>query len=150
TSLSMSGLSPATTYYFRIRGLDALGYSPYSNTASATTQTGTAATFVKTDTTTKGNWKGVYGADGSNVLGSGTTSYPSYAQVSATGQSSYTWAASTTDVRALLKPGSTSDRIAASWFTSLSLTIDLNLTDGSSHQVALYLLDWDSQARSER
>ncbi len=28
-------------------------------------------------------------------------------------------------------------------------TIDVNLTDGNAHQVALYALDWDSSARSE-
>jgi hypothetical protein len=27
--------------------------------------------------------------------------------------------------------------------------IDLNLTDGNTHQVALYFLDWDSGGRSE-
>ena len=54
---------------------------------------------VASDTTTEGNWVGAYGADGYNVIG-GTTSYPSYVQVSASGQSTLTWAASTSDVRA--------------------------------------------------
>ena len=38
------------------------------------------AVFTGPDTTTEGNWKGTYGADGSNVIG-GTASYPAYATV---------------------------------------------------------------------
>ena len=42
------------------------------------------------------------GLDGENVIGSGTTNYPTYAQVTVTGNATTTtWAASTTNVRAL-------------------------------------------------
>jgi hypothetical protein len=41
TSVSVGGLAPLTTYYFRVRGFNTVGDSPYSNVASATT---TAAT----------------------------------------------------------------------------------------------------------
>ena len=37
TSLSIGGLTPLTTYYFRIRGYNSIGDSGYSNVASATT-----------------------------------------------------------------------------------------------------------------
>jgi fibronectin type 3 domain-containing protein len=37
TSIAIGGLSPLTTYYFRIRGFNSQGNSNYSNTASATT-----------------------------------------------------------------------------------------------------------------
>jgi fibronectin type 3 domain-containing protein len=37
TSIAIGALSPLTTYYFRIRGFNALGNSNYSNTANATT-----------------------------------------------------------------------------------------------------------------
>ena len=40
--------------------------------------------------------------------------------------------------------------IASCWYTATSFTVDLNFTDGQAHQVALYLLDWDRQGRSER
>ncbi len=45
------------------------------------------ATFLSTDTTTQGSWKGVYGADGYNIIGN-ASSYPSYATVTPSGQSS--------------------------------------------------------------
>jgi hypothetical protein len=100
------------------------------------------AAFVGTDATTQGTWKGKYGADGYTVVNN-ATNYPAYAQVSASGNSPYTWVASTSDVRALQKATAT-DRIAATWFSSSSFTIDVNLTDGQIHQVALYCLDWGS------
>jgi hypothetical protein len=110
-----------------------------------------SATFVEEDNTKQGNWKGVYGADGYNVIGD-MQSYPAYAQVSLSGQTPNTWAASTSDVRALQKAanGST-DRIAASLFSPTDFTIDINLTDGQEHRVALYVLDWDgNNLRSQR
>jgi hypothetical protein len=109
---------------------------------------GTAsATFVKADTTTRGSWLQTYGKDGAAVAGNATT-YPGYAKVTMAGASSWTWAASTADLRAL-QTASGAGRIAAAWFDSGGFTIDVNLTDGASHQVALYLLDWDQQGRAE-
>jgi hypothetical protein len=67
------------------------------------------------------------------------------------GQSDYTWAASTSDPRALQKP-SLSDRLAATWYAANSFTVDINLSGSQTRQVALYLLDWDHYlgGRSER
>ena len=62
---------------------------------------------------------------------------------SVSGESSYTWAASTSDVRALQNPGG-SGRMASLWFNAPSFTMDVNLKDGNTHQVALYALDWDN------
>jgi hypothetical protein len=116
------------------------------NPPSAPPPQGTAA-FVGVDTTTQGSWQGTYGFDGYNVIGDGI-SYPAYVQVTPAGQSSYTWAASTSDVRALQKPTNPTDRIAATWYSD-SFSVDVNLTDSNVHQLALYLIDWDSGGRSE-
>ncbi len=48
--------------------------------AQGKVQAGTAANFVKFDDVTFGNWLGVYGADGCNVIGT-EAKYPAYAQV---------------------------------------------------------------------
>ena len=109
----------------------------------------TSAQFTATDTTTKGSWKTVYGANGFNVIAD-VAQYPAFAQVTPSGQSTYTWASSSSDVRALEKSESTTDRIAATWYSGTSFTVDINLTDGNSHQIAIYLLDWDTTGRSER
>lgn len=110
--------------------------------------TAASVSFVRLDTTTEGNWKNVYGSEGYNTVND-SVNYPSYAQVSVTGYSSPTWMASTTDVRALQK-ASASDRVAARWDSTSFLTIDLNLTDGASHQIAIYGLDWDGNNRIQR
>lgn len=111
----------------------------------------TMATFVKMDASTQGTWKGAYGNDGYYVVADGA-SYPAYAQVSFTGHTTHTWAATTTDVRALQKSASGStERVAAAWYSASNYTIDLNLTDGQTHQVALYCLDWDyNNTRAQR
>ena len=56
------------------------------------------------------------------------------------------------DIRALQK-GSGTDRIAAQWGANggvgATFDLDCNLTDGKTHQVALYALDWNMASRSE-
>ena len=69
--------------------------------------------------------------------------------MSVAGSTSQTWMASTTDVRGLQKAAA-SDRVAARWDSTSFMTIDLNLTDGATHRVAIYGLDWDGNNRSQR
>jgi hypothetical protein len=88
----------------------------------------------------------VYGADGYNVIND-TVSYPAYATVTPSGQAAWTWASSTSDGRALQKAAGT-DRIAATWYGGV-FSIDVNVTDGGTHQVAVYAVDWDGGGRSE-
>lgn len=110
----------------------------------------TAATFIKADNTSQGTWKGTYGSDGHHIIGD-TISYPSYAQVTNSGTGLHTWASSTSDGRALQKAASTTDRIAACWYSFYANGItEINITDGQTHQLAVYALDWDgNNARSE-
>jgi len=70
--------------------------------------------------------------------------------VTPSGQSSWTWAAGTSDPRALLTGPGATDRVASTWYSSSPFTVDVNLTDGRAHRMSLYLLDWDSTQRSER
>src|SRR5215469_11803612 len=107
-----------------------------------------AATFTGADTTTQGNWRGMYGRQG-YLLAGDAQQLPATIQVTLSGQSGYIWAASSADPRALQKVSIPGDRIAACWYTSTSFTIDIDLTDGQPHQMALYLLDWDRLGRVE-
>ena len=117
---------------------------------SAHADTDATATFLKQDTTTQGTWIDTYGAQGYDVIGSSSSvSLPSYATVTPAGQSTYTWASSTTDPRALQVAGGAS-RIAAAWYAATSFTVDVDLTDGQQHDLELYFLDWDKQGRSEQ
>ena len=100
------------------------------------------AKFIDTDASTEGNWKSVYGSDG-YAIANDSQKIPSYATFAVQNQTNYTWASSTTDVRAL-QSGANAGRIASTWYSNSSFNFDLNLTDGNSHQIALYALDWDN------
>jgi hypothetical protein len=107
------------------------------------------ATLIGRDTGTQGNWIGTYGSQGYNIIGN-ATSYPAYATVTPAGQSTYTWAASTTDPRALETAGGTG-RIAACWYSTTSFTVNVDLADGAAHDLVLYAVDWDgNNQRSEQ
>ncbi|HEY2585578.1 MAG TPA: right-handed parallel beta-helix repeat-containing protein [Tepidisphaeraceae bacterium] len=129
-------------------GANPAGYSrPFSISLPATTTA--TASFVGTDTTTRGNWTGAYGSDGYVEFGGGATQLPAYAQVTAYSQQQYTWASSTNDPRALQVVAGNGARIAGCDYAPNTFTLDVNLTDGKSHPVALYLLDWDARGRAE-
>lgn len=112
---------------------------------------GATARFVKSDKTTQGSWKGVYGADGYMIAGD-ATSQPKYGTITKTGWQ-VTWNGNglTSDARAPQKQdGGKTDRIAGQWGTNdKSYDLDCNFTDAATHQVALYGLDWDRNGRSE-
>ncbi len=98
------------------------------------------ATFTKTDLAAQGTWRPLYGNDGYIMVGGGQ-SLPAYATVTPSGATAGTWVDTTTDVRALLRPIGT-DRFAGFWKASSSFDLDVNLSDGQPHQIALYGLDW--------
>jgi hypothetical protein len=76
---------------------------------------------------------------------------PAYASFSPSGDSTYTWTTSTTDTRALQSASGSSSRIASTYFATNNDTFafDVNLTDGNTHEISLYLCDWDDQGRVE-
>ncbi len=130
------------------------GGSASASATDSTTITTVAivANFVSFDTSTQGNWHGVYGADGYSVA-QDSQSLPSYATFFVQNNQNFVWASSTTDVRAL-QNGANTGRLAACWYTNTSIgnppfNFDVNFTDGNAHQFALYALDWDSQGRAE-
>jgi hypothetical protein len=104
------------------------------------------AAFAGADSTTQGTWRGVYGAQGYLLApASGNYPYssvPGYALVDVSDAATYVWTGSTSEPQALQKPGA-SDRIAACWYTGGAFTLDLGITDGQTHRIAFYFLDWD-------
>src|SRR5262252_4777628 len=107
-----------------------------------------SAIFLRTDTTTKGSWVGVYGSEGYNVCGYGTPSYPSYVIVTPISTTPYTNSASSADVRGLQKYDNPSDRFIGGWYNTVSYSVDLTLL--GDHQLAVYFNDFDNGNRSER
>ena len=107
-------------------------------------------TFAGVDTTTQGTWTGVYGSAG-YLIANEAPSYLNYATVSFLGDFTYTWAGETSDPRALQTAPGASTRIASAFtqYYNTAFSINININDGNLHQVALYLLDWDSNIRNE-
>ena len=106
------------------------------------------ATFLRKDTTTKGNWIGTYGTQGYDLCTS-SASLPSYATITPAGALNCTWASSTTVLRALQAPGGGS-RLAACWYQAPSFSVAVNLNDGQVHDLELYFLDWLNRGRIEQ
>ena len=96
---------------------------------------------------TKGSWMGVYGGDGFQTLDDATND-PAYVTMTPAGVVDYTWDGGSTDIRALERAAG-AGRLAATWYGP-TFSIDLNFTDGATHAVAFYIVDWDSFNRTER
>jgi hypothetical protein len=145
-STAVSGVTGVHNLY--LVGVGSWGIANYSYFTFGAAAS--ASNYVNTDTTTQGNWTGTYGSGGYSVFG-GSTSLPSYANLSVSGNSTWTWeAAGTSDPRALqISSGSSTHVAACDYSNSGSVSFNLNLNDGQSHKVALYLLDADSRSRSE-
>jgi NPCBM/NEW2 domain len=105
------------------------------------------ASIVQRDALTEGSWMDNYGTQGYDIEGE-TSNLPSYASVSFSGATPYTWTSSTTDTPALENP-SGFGRIATAWYSETSFTINVNVTAGQAYDLALYALDWDNDGRSE-
>jgi hypothetical protein len=125
--------------------LDTSGVSSSPAPPSPSQAAGTAASFIGVDATTQGNWKGTYGSSGYTVAEDGT-SLPAYATIAHVGSAVYTWDAWPSDVRALQRT-STSGRIASTWYGG-TIALDVTVTDGASHDLSMYFVDYDHGGRS--
>jgi hypothetical protein len=110
---------------------------------------GASGHFSRQDTETGGDWKGVYGKQGFVIEGD-SQRLPTFARVNVGTSQTFTWASSTSDPRALQRAASATDGIAAAWFDASGFKIDVNLTDGKTHRISLYSVDWDIRNRSQR
>lgn len=150
-SVTLNSLTPGTTYFYQVKSAASGGPLATSSVLSFATGSvvgSSAAQFVSADTTTQGNWQGIYGSEGANVIND-AANLPGYATVTPSGQLAYTWA-STSSLPQALNRLSGSGRIAATWYTNASMSFDMNLT-GGTHRFAIYCLDWDGvNSRAER
>ncbi len=85
---------------------DTTDYSTATDTVTINvTPATTSATFLKQNTTTEGNWIGVYGTDGYDVINNPSTtnpnSLPAGVTITPTGATAYTWANPSTATPAL-------------------------------------------------
>ncbi|WP_392676473.1 NEW3 domain-containing protein [Streptomyces sp. LN785] len=96
------------------------------------------------DDTTRGDWKGRYGADGWEIPGFGRTSPQGVVLDTAQAGGTWTWNDNSTEARALQHPAEATRRILPSWFgDTVTFTVD---TGATARRVALYLVDGDGVA----
>lgn len=123
---------PGSTNYTAVSGTATFRISPTDR-------------FWTIDTTTHGDWATKYGKDGYAIAGLDTSTLPGYAQIAIDAPATV-WAASTTDPSALQNGGS---RTASAWSSTSNYSIDITITDGQAHSVALYALDWNNLGAQE-
>ncbi len=146
---NLANTNPAGAAGESFVALKAAQYGEVLRGVSFTPGTTATAAFVGTDTTSQGNWKNTYGQDGAVIVGDGNNP-PAYAAITPSPTANtFVWVASGSDPRFLQKSTSSTDRVAGTYYSNSTFTIDLNFTPGALHQVALYLLDEDTNARSE-
>lgn len=102
--------------------------------------------FIKADDTLKGTWKNIIGTDGYDIAGI-APNLPSYASISYVGTTDITWNVNSSDVRALQKPGTSTERIAGSRQCELHQIFNLTVTGSAKKKVSLYFLDWEAISR---
>jgi hypothetical protein len=113
------------------------------------------AVFVKADGTTHGAWQYLYGHQGAVMVGLDLPP-PEVATITPEGALTWVWAYSTTDPRALVKPGlpepangAPPEGISATWYSPTSFVVDIKFRDTDQHQIAVYMIDWDARARRQ-
>lgn len=108
---------------------------------------GPAATFVSRDATSLGSWRGVYGAEGHQVIGH-TRELPAYVTAGASGHTGYAWTWTTMDLSGMERTNDVR-RIAYCWKSDSSFELQTLFKDDQTHRVSLYFLDWDMANRTQ-
>jgi hypothetical protein len=103
------------------------------------------ATFVGVDDATQGDWQNVYGAKGFQVIAD-WNALPADVTIQPSGHFEHIWEYDSTNKPALQKFSSPS-RIAACWYSSDTITLDVNA--GEPRNLTLYFLDWDNAGRAQ-
>ena len=111
---------------------------------------GSSAVYSGMDQVTQGSWSGTYGANGYMIANGGSMA-PTYATANVAGAFTYTWAGLTSDIRALQTAPGAPTRMASTYtqYQSNGFSINININDGGTHRIALYMLDWDTTSRMQ-
>jgi hypothetical protein len=108
-----------------------------------------SAQFIGVDETTKGNWRGKYGAEGHLLVGK-ENALPAFAEFSWKSGEPFIYAKETDDPRALeffqnAVAATTTNRIAAIQFGN-QVVFELN-AGTTPRRLSIYQVDWDKQGR---
>ncbi len=111
-----------------------------------------SASLLSVDDHSAGGWVGQYGMQGFYVAMTGAAPHwPAGVHGGLFRSNLYMWEQQATDVRRVEHPRGPIPPHAGQWFSGDNFSLDLDLRGADkSYQVALYLLDWDSDSRVQR
>ncbi len=111
---------------------------------------GSQVIYQGDDTQTHGKWIYDYGSGG-YVIPDGPSAPLDHTNLAVTRDFLYTWAAATSDPRALQLGVNGTAGIASAFttYSGQSFNMNLNVYDNKPHTVGFYLLDWDTNTRIE-
>jgi hypothetical protein len=139
---------PPGPYVLQALAMVAAGSNTLSSPASINIETaGAAAFFVASDSNHQGDWLGRFGQQGYLVAGD-STNLPSFLSLNPSWQT-VLWIGDTSDERAPQKSSGTS-HIAAAWFSTTNLALEMRFTDQGFHRVTLYFVDWLNLSGTEQ
>lgn len=124
---------------------------PYMGVMAPSPAPPPSARFIKSESTTRGSWNGVYGSQGyivSEPNNAGTASLPSFLTWAIAGNSNADQTGfynSVTDEPDL--PGSPGSKFLTVWFSTTAFTIGLTCSPIQSYLVSIYMADTDLFAR---
>jgi subtilisin-like proprotein convertase family protein len=106
--------------------------------------------FIGTDSFTKGNWVNRYGTEGYYIIGGGGI-IPAWLKSFYPNELPYhNWIGAEADERALLRaPTIGSSRTIAALYSQEQIEIPFEFTDGRTHRLAFYIVDWDGKSRQQ-
>ncbi len=135
------------TYTLNLTVTDAQGDQATASTTVTVVPDVRTASLILKDSGTKGGWIGSYGTQGYDIPDEGM-SLPAYASIAVSGATTTEWADTTSNLSGLRGAGWQATA-AAAWFGT-SFTINVNMGDGQTHDLALYAVDLDGKGRSEQ
>ena len=145
TTYSDTGLTPSTSYYYRVIAVSAVGASGPSNVASATT-------MLATILAPQGTWTGTYGGDGYALLGWNGSGGDLVALGPATlvidSGSPWQWRTVSSAVRDLQSPDGSARRATCVYDTG-QLRLHLTFAGAYAGTLHLYALDGSTTNRRE-
>jgi predicted phage tail protein len=151
TSFTDSGLTPETTYVYRIRAANSGGESAWTEatvrTPAKPLEVQASVNFVRIDDQTSGLWPLEFGADGTWIA-SQSSDLPAGIGVTVLPETPVVWAAGSSEARALIGTGGT-NRVAAGW-SGAPLTLNLSIPRGTPRQIAMYFVDWHRTGASQQ
>jgi len=104
--------------------------------------------FIRWEEQLKGNWVSQLGSEG-YWIPEGAKALPPYAEVSLQPGASWLWGDSVSEDRALFRDVKAQQRVAAAWYSTNILELDLAVYDTRRRAIALYFLDWDNGGRAQ-